>query len=72
VLAFPGGELSLGEIVLCPPVIYKDAAKYGITYQEAVELMFVHGLLHLVGYDHTNPRQEKRMKSKERHYLSAL
>lgn len=70
VLAFPGGELSLGEVVLCPPVIRKDAKEYGITYQETTRLMFVHGLLHLLGYDHKTPTQEKRMKSKEQQYLS--
>jgi len=69
VLAFEGGHLSLGEIVLCPSVIRKDAKEYGITYKDAVRLMFVHGLLHLVGYDHDTFGKEKAMKRKEQEYM---
>jgi len=70
VLAFPGGKEALGEIVLCPSVIRKDALEYKISFQRAISWMFVHGLLHLLGYDHKTAKSEKKMIQKEQQYLS--
>tara|TARA_Y100000310_G_C20622124_1_gene783940 strand:+ start:247 stop:639 length:393 start_codon:yes stop_codon:yes gene_type:complete len=70
VLSFPGGEFSLGEIVLCPSVIKKDALEYKISFQGAISWMFVHGLLHLLGYDHKTAKAGKAMSQKEQRYLS--
>lgn len=70
VLSFEGGEFSLGEIVLCPLAIRKDALEYKIPFQKALSLMFVHGLLHLLGHDHKTRKEEKRMTQKEQAYLS--
>ena len=72
VLAFSGGKEALGEIVLCPSVIAKDALEYRISFQEAVSWMFVHGLLHLLGYDHKTSKHEKIMTQKEQRYLSQI
>lgn len=70
VLAFPGGAFALGEIVLCPSVISKDALKYKIPFTTALSWMFVHGLLHLLGYDHKTAKDERIMTQKEKAYLS--
>ena len=70
VLAFPGGNEALGEIVLCPFVIRKDALEYKISFKRAVSWMFVHGLLHLLGYNHKTSNDEKKMIQKEQQYLS--
>ncbi|MCH7828861.1 rRNA maturation RNase YbeY [Patescibacteria group bacterium] len=70
VLAFPGGKEALGEVVLCPSAIRKDALEYKISFQRAVSWMFVHGLLHLLGYDHKTSNDEKKMTQKEQRYLS--
>jgi probable rRNA maturation factor len=72
VLAFPGGKEALGEIVLCPLVIRKDALEYKISFTRTVSWMFIHGLLHLLGYDHKTTRQEQRMTQKEQQYLSSI
>lgn len=72
VLSFPGGKEALGEIVLCPSVIAKDALEYRISFQRAVSWMFVHGLLHLLGYDHKTSKDEKTMTQKEQRYLSQI
>ena len=69
VLAFSGGKEALGEIVLCPFVIAKDALEYKISFKRAISWMFVHGLLHLLGYDHETKKDEKRMTQKEKQYL---
>ena len=66
----PGGKEALGEIVLCPFVIRKDALEYKISFKRAVSWMFVHGLLHLLGYNHKTSNDEKKMTQKEQQYLS--
>ncbi|MDO8633010.1 MAG: rRNA maturation RNase YbeY, partial [Candidatus Wildermuthbacteria bacterium] len=63
VLSFEMEELGLGEIVLCPKVISQDAKKYGITFKQELTLVFVHGLLHLLGNTH------KQIEQKIKHYL---
>ena len=62
VLSFPEKEFGLGEIVLCPQEIEKDAKKYGILFQQVLALMLIHGILHLLGYSHS------AMAKKEKHY----
>ena len=70
VLAFPGGKEALGEVVLCPFVIHKDALEYRISFTRAISWMFVHGLLHLLGYGHETSKDEKIMTQKEEEYLA--
>ena len=62
----------LGEIVLCPAEIKKDAKKYGMMFEQALLWMLVHGMLHLAGYDHKTDKQAVLMEKKEQHYLSHI
>ena len=69
VLSFAGDGKELGEVVLCPLRIRKDAAEYGIIFKEALARMLVHGLLHLIGYDHEKSGSRAgRMERKEKEY----
>ena len=73
VLAFPMDELRpglvteepeegvLGDLVLCPAVAEQQAKEAGHPTRDEVELLTVHGILHLLGYDHAEPEQEKEM-----------
>jgi probable rRNA maturation factor len=75
VLAFPMDEGSvdhgpgesgaepalLGDIVLCPDVAAKQAAEAGHSTQDELALLTVHGTLHLLGYDHAEPDEEREM-----------
>jgi len=72
VLSFQEEELGLGELVLCLAVIRKDAKKYGITFKAELIRIFIHGLLHLVGYDHAKDTDFKEMSRKENYYLSLV
>ena len=81
VLSFPNGKEStlsgvegfgLGEVVLCPQEVKKDARKYGMIFEKALAWMLVHGILHLLGYDHAKERDAKHMEQKEHLYLSRL
>ncbi|GAA2706789.1 rRNA maturation RNase YbeY [Micromonospora olivasterospora] len=57
-----GGEPALlGDIVLCPAVAAKQAATAGHSAADELHLLTVHGVLHLLGYDHAEPEEEREM-----------
>lgn len=61
----PGADPSepgmLGDIVLCPEVAAKQAATAGHTADDELQLLTVHGVLHILGYDHAEPEEEREM-----------
>ena len=73
VMSFPMDELRpgregvepeegvLGDIVLCPSVAAKQAAEAGHATEEELLLLTTHGILHLLGYDHAEPEEEREM-----------
>ncbi|KKQ76111.1 MAG: putative rRNA maturation factor [Parcubacteria group bacterium GW2011_GWC1_38_6] len=62
-----------GEIALCPFIIRKYAKKLKITFKKNLSLVLIHGILHLVGYDHEKSIKEaKRMEIKQNYYLNKL
>lgn len=81
VMSFPMDELRpgrdgeapelgvLGDIVLCPTVAAKQAAQAGHATAEEMLLLTTHGILHLLGYDHAEPEEEKEMFELQRQLL---
>jgi probable rRNA maturation factor len=73
VLSFPMDEMRppgdgeeppeglLGDIVLCPAVTARQAAEHGRTSAEESEYLLVHGLLHLLGFDHADEQEKADM-----------
>ena len=57
----PGAPAILGDVVLCPAVAYGQAERFGRTGEEELELLTVHGILHLLGMDHADPAEEREM-----------
>lgn len=55
------GPAMLGDIVLCPPFAAEQAEKAGHPVAHELALLTVHGMLHLLGYDHAEPDEEKEM-----------
>jgi len=51
----------LGDVVICPPVAAVQAKQAGHSTQAELELLAVHGVLHLLGYDHADPEEEAEM-----------
>lgn len=72
VLSFSVPELGLGEVVICPQEVKKESKKYGMMFEQAVAWMLIHGILHLLGYDHKKERDAKHMEQKEHMYLSRI
>jgi len=67
----PGGEPTLlGDIVLAPGVAAKQAATAGHSAAEELHLLTVHGVLHLLGYDHAEPEEEREMFGLQARLLS--
>ena len=81
VMSFPMDELTpgrageepepgmLGDVVLCPTVAAEQAARAGHALEEEVLLLTVHGILHLLGYDHGEPEEEQEMFELQRQLL---
>lgn len=69
----PGVELPLlGDIVICAPVVAREAAEQGKTAPAHWAHMTVHGCLHLLGYDHMEPEEAEIMETLEKEVLSVL
>ncbi len=63
----------LGDIVICAPAAARQAASLGHSYGREIDRLLVHGLLHLVGYDHERGEREgERMRRKEDRLLTRL
>jgi len=83
VLAFPMDELDtarrpvesdrspalLGDVVLCPAVAIKQASAAGHSFEAELHLLTTHGVLHLLGYDHAEPDEEREMFAVQRRLL---
>ena len=81
VMSFPMDELRpgrdgqepeegvLGDIVLCPSVAARQAAEAGHATEEELLLLTTHGILHLLGYDHAEPDEEREMFELQRTLL---
>jgi probable rRNA maturation factor len=81
VLSFPMDELRpgregepsppglLGDVVLCPDVAARQAVAAGHSSVEELLLLTTHGILHLLGYDHAEPEEEKEMFGLQRQLL---
>ena len=82
VLSFPMDELRpgteeaptpaglLGDIVLCPQVAQGQAETAGHSTLDELLLLTTHGILHLLGFDHAEPEEEKEMFGLQREILS--
>jgi len=83
VLAFPMDELRpglvdedpeegvLGDLVLCPDIAARQGETAGHGTEAELELLTVHGILHLLGYDHAEPEEHKEMFGLQDELLAA-
>jgi probable rRNA maturation factor len=61
-----------GDLVLCAPVIAQEALSQHISVQDHWAHIFIHGCLHLIGYDHISPEEAEEMENKEIALLESL
>ena len=84
VLSFPASELDgaetdpetgtryLGDILISVPYASASAKKAGHPLEAELQLLVVHGVLHLLGHDHAKPREKARMWKAQREILTQL
>ena len=71
VLSF-SSEHELGDLAICAPVVAREAREQGKQPAAHWAHMVVHGVLHLLGYDHENNRDAERMEAREAKILAQL
>jgi probable rRNA maturation factor len=63
--------LLLGDVVICPPVAASQAEAHAGTLDDELALLLVHGVLHVLGYDHADAEEQAVMRRRERELLEA-
>jgi probable rRNA maturation factor len=76
VLSFPldgpgtDPDALVGDVVVCPAVARRNAPTHAGTYEAELDLLVVHGVLHVLGHDHADPEEEAAMQARERFHLA--
>ncbi len=67
-----GPPLLIGDIFICPEVVRRNAEEAGVSVEDEMSLMVVHGVLHLLGYDHVDDDDAELMERRERTILETV
>ncbi len=62
----------LGDIVVCVPAARRQAEEKDHSLERELSLLLIHGLLHLLGYDHKHEKEERRMRELESEFLALV
>lgn len=65
-----GPPIELGDIFIAPSVVRRNAERQDVPFEDELALMVVHGLLHLLGWDHEDEADAIRMENRERELLA--
>ena len=66
------GMLSIGSVVICKAVAVRQAEEYGHSLERELNFLAVHGLLHLLGYDHIDESDRVKMREREEKVLKKM
>ena len=79
VLSFPAGEIDpdthslyLGDVIISIPIAKAQASERALSLRDELYLLVVHGVLHLLGYDHVDEAEKQKMWSLQREILKRL
>jgi len=65
-----GFKSSPTEVVICPEIVKKNAKEFGTTFKKELAKVLIHGILHILGYDHeTSEKKAMEMEKKQEEYL---
>jgi len=65
----PDGVTRLGEVIISYPQAVEQAKEQGHATERELALLIIHGILHLLGYDHEEPEEEAKMRTREKELL---
>jgi probable rRNA maturation factor len=71
-LPVPAPPPSLGEVVISVETTRRQAAEFGWPWRELLDFFLIHGILHLLGYDHGDPAAEARMTARTWELMGVL
>jgi len=71
-VAAPDGLTHLGEVIISYPQAVIQAGEHGHSVEKEAATLVVHGVLHLLGYDHEEPEPEQRMRAREAEILARI
>jgi probable rRNA maturation factor len=66
-----GPPLLIGDVVIAPDYVRRQADQYGMGVDDEIALMVAHGILHLLGYDHKDDADAELMENRERDILAS-
>lgn len=66
------GKINLGDVVICLDRAQEQAQAYGHSLKREIAFLSLHGLLHLLGYDHVKPEDEQQMVSLQKEILNRM
>lgn len=65
-------DKNLGDLIISAEYVVKESEKYRVTFEERMRILLVHGICHLLGYDHIEDADYRRMRAKEAWLLKKL
>ncbi len=65
-------EICLGDVVICGRVARRQAEEYGHSYERELLYLFVHSILHLLGYDHMEEEEKRQMRIREEYVMEKI
>ena len=68
----PDGVSHLGEVIISCPQAIIQAKEHRHSVKKEIAVLIIHGVLHLLGYDHDKPELERQMKAKEKEILRSI
>jgi len=68
----PDGITHVGEVIVCYPWAVEQAKEEGHSVDKEVALLIIHGILHLLGYDHEKTEEEAKMRAREKELLEEI
>jgi len=68
----PDGVLHLGEVIISYPQAVTQAQERRHSVKKEIAILIIHGVLHLLGYDHEEPEPERQMRAREKEVLGDI
>ncbi|MBL7124735.1 MAG: rRNA maturation RNase YbeY [Dehalococcoidales bacterium] len=68
----PDGVLHLGEVIISYPQAVIQAEEYQHSIKKELAILIIHGVLHLLGYEHDKPELERKVRAREAEILSYI
>ena len=67
------GAMMLGDVAISLETAHRQSEDHGLSLDEELSLLLIHGILHLLGYDHEiSPQEEERMRAKTRELFTMI